>query len=105
MVCLGALEGINNSTVSETEIINMGHAGASPFNQDRCLGFPQPFVHGRQDKEETFKLFHSMEVGEIPYWLDFCERMIEVPFKASLRTACLLMFFLEQLVLPQLGRT
>lgn len=67
--------------------------GLPPSTRTDVWVFPQPFVHGRQDKEETFKLFHSMEAGEIPYWLDFCERMIEVPFKALLRTACLLMFF------------
>lgn len=82
----------------------MGYVEPSPFNQDRCLGLPHPFIPCREDKEENFKLFHSMEVGEITYWLDCCERMTKVPFKASLRTAYVCSWFiLKQLVLPQAG--
>lgn len=91
--------------ISETEVISTGHVGASPFNQDRYLGFPYLFISCRQDKEENFKLSHSVEVGEISYWLGCCERMTKVPFKASLRTACLLLVYPETAGLAQLGRT
>jgi len=36
--------------------MSMGHVDTSTLNQDRCLGFPLPFIPCMQDKEENFKL-------------------------------------------------